>query len=157
MAQFTIGKHTYILSEKLNLLESTNLARRLGPLMMQLLMAQTAARELARVTAAAEGDSSIAQEETKKSVRNVFDAFEPFLTAISKLADEDVLCILELSLFKVRRKEDGDRGWVDIWNTTAHRPQYEDTSPMEMWQVAIHVIKESVASFFSGGLSNFLG
>lgn len=129
MAEFSVNGFDYR-SSKMDALTQLHVVRRLSPVIGAL-------REFA-----VEGVDA-----TK-----ALDALEPVAMVVAKIPDDDVNYIVNACLSTVQRKQDGDRGWANIWNSGAKRPLFEDIAMVEMLTISGHVIMDALGNFSLGRL-----
>lgn len=129
MAEFSVNGFDYR-SSKMDALTQLHVVRRLSPVIGAL-----------RDFAAGGADAAKA-----------LDVLEPVAMVAARLPDEDVNYIVNSCLSTVQRKQDGDRGWANIWNASAKRPLFEDIGMVEMLTISGHVIMDALGNFSLGRL-----
>lgn len=80
----------------------------------------------------------------------IFMLIGPIANIVARLPDDDCKYVFEHCLGVCERKMGPDLGWQVVWNVHAGLPQYEDIDLPVMIEISIHVLRDSIGSFFSG-------
>jgi hypothetical protein len=146
MQEFRIGMHTYR-SRKLNARQQFHVARRLAPLVGQLLTLGPALAQIQSVPSdTAPDDAAVAA--TAKAFETALEALS---TGLARIPDNDCDYVLDHCM-GVTQRSAGNGGapvWSDIWNERAHRLMFDDITLPEMMQIAVEVLRDNLADFFS--------
>jgi hypothetical protein len=138
MPEFEVGGHTYR-TKRLNARAQLHLLRGVGPLFGPLVQFA--------VTAPEEGQNASARQ---------LMFMGPFFRAFASMEKHEVDDLVNQCLAGVQRRA-GANGqgeiWMDLWNPTAGREQFEDYDLTELVHIAWNVIQENLSGFFATGLA----
>ena len=142
MAQeFTVDDRVYRTRTKLNARQQFHIARRLAPLIGQMM-------SLGPVLQAAFSDGN-----DTVSAESIEALLMPFAGALSRMSDEECDYVLDRALAVVQRREGNGAQpvWVDIWNARANTLQFQDIELPAMLRIAAEVLQENLSGFLPTG------
>jgi hypothetical protein len=146
MQEFRVGDHLYR-SRKLNARQQFHVARRLAPLVGQLMSLGPALSQLPTPA------SDTAPDETAVAATSqAFEgAIEALAMALARIPDNDCDYVLDHCMAVTQRAagNGGGPAWADIWNERAHRLMFEDIDMPTMMQIAAEVLRDNLSAFFS--------
>jgi len=132
MLEFDVDGHHYR-ARKMNAFQQFHVARRLAPLISEMLQMGDALRAMG--------------EDPKKLI-------VPFADALSRVSDDDCNYVLGVCLSMVQRMQGGNGAgiaWADAWSERAHRVMFEDIDNLQpMMEIVVNVLMDNLQGFFGG-------
>jgi hypothetical protein len=143
MLEFIAGEHHYR-ARKMNAFQQFHVARRLAPVITEVMTMGDLLAQAGVTTEVAEGEER-RPDYTKLIV--------PFADALSRVSDEDCNYVLGACLAQVQRQQGGNgQGtvtWTDVWNARAKTIMFEDINALpSMMEIVIHVLQDNLMGFF---------
>lgn len=152
MIEFEINQHRYK-TTKLNVMTQWAIARRVAPVVVKVMTP-----ELLKSLKTFFDKSKTVDGQTGNSVLNGDDLlslasemFTPFVDAISQMSDEDSEFVINACLATVYRSNNG--GWSCV-KPNGSGMMFEDIDMLEMMQIVIRTIIDTVGNFSLASLSS---
>jgi hypothetical protein len=152
MIEFEINSHKYK-TAKLNVMTQWAIARRIAPVVVKVMTP-----ELLKNLASVFNKAKVIDSETGQPVLNVDEilnvvsgVFSPFVEALSQMSDEDSEYVINHCLSVTYRYNGG--GW-SIVKPSNSNIMFEDIDMLEMMQIVIRVIIDTVGNFSLASLSS---
>jgi hypothetical protein len=144
MLEFIVGEHHYR-ARKMNAFQQFHVARRLAPVISEVLTMGDLLAKAGVVAPPADGEEPPAPDLGKLIV--------PFADALSKVSDGDCNYVLGACLSMVQRQQGGNgqgpATWADIWSERAKAMMFEDINAMPpMMEIVMHVLQDNLLGFF---------
>ena len=143
MLEFQVGQDHYR-ARRMTAFQQFHVARRLAPVISELLTTGSALAELA-AAGTQEGEAPPEVDATKLIV--------PFADALSRVSDADCNYVLGACLAMVQRQQGGNGSgpavWSDVWNDRAKKIMFEDVDVLTpMMEIVVQVLQDNLTGFF---------
>ena len=148
MLEFTVGPNHYR-ARKMTAFQQFHVARRLAPVISELLTTGSALAELASLDQPLkEGEAPPGADPSKLIV--------PFADALSRVSDDDCNYVLGACLGMVQRQQGGNGAgtvtWSSVWNERGKTIMFDDINELApMMEIVIQVLQDNMTGFFAAG------
>lgn len=147
--EFTIGSQTYR-AEPMDAKTQQHVARRVQPLLVSILPSITAMIPAGTLDKLKENPGALLDMNLQETVMPGLEAASNLL---AQMPDETYDYVQAKCLSRVKRRRDGDAGWVSIWGTQSERLLDDNLDGSDSVAIMMKVLVVELAPFFFGLVS----